>query len=187
MNKRRIQSHQRYGFHSLSKRSGIVIFDKPLFLRALRNELLSILLCWILGFLIAAATFWTDPMANDWPTDEMVNRGTKTSMLAGLPVAFVSGMGVALSVMNNEVSGLVGKNVHSLYPVKFHVVLPSLLFHHFLPFKCGDFGFTSPTCGQLWHVNFDYACYRRPGLEFRQIFCEVIQRRDFLWQSRPCF
>lgn len=87
---------------------GIVIFDKPLFLRSLRNELLSILMCWVLGFLIAAATFWTNPMADDWPTVEMVNRGTKTSMLSGLPVAFVSGMGVALSVMNNEVSGLVG-------------------------------------------------------------------------------
>ena len=96
-------------------------------------------------------------MAGSWPTEEMAGRGTKTSMLSGLPVAFVSGMGVALCVMNNEVSGLVGKNVHSLYPVKFHV-LPSLLFHHFLPFRCGDFGFTSPTCGQLWHVNFDYDC-----------------------------
>jgi hypothetical protein len=79
-------------------------------------------------------------------------------MLSGFLVAFVSGMGVALSVMHNEVSGLVGKNVRSLYPVKFYFVLPSLLFHRFLPFRRGDFGSAPSTCGQLWHVNSDYDC-----------------------------
>lgn len=93
-----------------SKCSGVIIWDKPLILRSLRNELLSILTCWVLGFLIAAATYWTT-MADSWPTSEMYSRGNKTSMLAGLPVAFVSGMGVAFSILDDNVSGVVGKNV----------------------------------------------------------------------------
>ena len=38
----------------------------------------------------------------------MVSRGTKTTFLAGIPIAFFSGLGVALSVLDDSTSSLVG-------------------------------------------------------------------------------
>mmetsp|Transcript_8046 Transcript_8046/g.18182 ORF Transcript_8046/g.18182 Transcript_8046/m.18182 type:complete len:241 (+) Transcript_8046:90-812(+) len=50
---------------------------------------------------------WTQ-MAQDWPTQEMLSRGTRTTFLAGIPIAFFSGLGVALSVLDDQTSSLVG-------------------------------------------------------------------------------
>ena len=47
-------------------------------------------------------------MADQWPTNEMISRGTKTTFLAGIPIAFFSGLGVALSVLDDSTSSLVG-------------------------------------------------------------------------------
>ena len=47
-------------------------------------------------------------MAEQWPTSEMISRGTKTTFLAGIPIAFFSGLGVALSVLDESTSSLVG-------------------------------------------------------------------------------
>lgn len=52
-------------------------------------------------------TFWTD-MAKEWPTSEMLSRGTRTTFLAGFPIAFFSGLGVAVSVLDDQTSSLVG-------------------------------------------------------------------------------
>ena len=50
---------------------------------------------------------WTQ-MAEEWPTQEMLSRGTRTTFLAGIPIAFFSGLGVALSVLDDQTSSLVG-------------------------------------------------------------------------------
>jgi len=47
-------------------------------------------------------------MAEDWPTSEMLSRGTRETLLAGIPIAFFSGLGVALSVLDDQTSSLVG-------------------------------------------------------------------------------
>mmetsp|Transcript_27225 Transcript_27225/g.50187 ORF Transcript_27225/g.50187 Transcript_27225/m.50187 type:complete len:190 (-) Transcript_27225:155-724(-) len=47
-------------------------------------------------------------MAEDWPTQEMLSRGTRATFLAGFPIAFFSGLGVALSVLDDQTSSLVG-------------------------------------------------------------------------------
>ena len=47
-------------------------------------------------------------MAEDWPTAEMLSRGTRTTFLCGIPIAFFSGLGVALSVLDDSTSSLVG-------------------------------------------------------------------------------
>ena len=47
-------------------------------------------------------------MAEDWPTQEMLSRGTRTTFLAGIPIAFFSGLGVAVSVLDDQTSSLVG-------------------------------------------------------------------------------
>lgn len=40
--------------------------------------------------------------------EEMLSRGTMTTFLAGIPIAFFSGIGVALSVLDDSTSSLVG-------------------------------------------------------------------------------
>mmetsp|Transcript_26298 Transcript_26298/g.55919 ORF Transcript_26298/g.55919 Transcript_26298/m.55919 type:complete len:241 (-) Transcript_26298:161-883(-) len=52
-------------------------------------------------------TGWTQ-MAETWPTEEMLGRGTPTTFYAGFPIAFFSGLGVALSVLDDQTSSLVG-------------------------------------------------------------------------------
>ena len=86
---------------------GLIIWDIPLIKRSARNEILSIVICIIYGLIIGACCFWTD-MGEGWPTLEMINRGTKTTLLIGIPIAFFSGMGVALSVLDDQTSSLVG-------------------------------------------------------------------------------
>jgi len=86
---------------------GLVIWDVPLINRSARNEICSIVICIIYGLIIGICTCWTD-MAEDWPTQEMLSRGTRTTFLAGIPIAFFSGLGVALSVLDDSTSSLVG-------------------------------------------------------------------------------
>ena len=50
---------------------------------------------------------WTQ-MAESWPTSEMLSRGTRATFLCGIPIAFFSGLGVALSVLDDKTSSLVG-------------------------------------------------------------------------------
>ena len=63
--------------------SGLIIQDVPLIKRSMKNELLSILLCIVLGLIIGACCSWTD-MAKDWPTNEMLGRGSPTTLYAGI-------------------------------------------------------------------------------------------------------
>ena len=42
------------------------------------------------------------------PTSEMFSRGQRETLLAGIPIAFFSGLGVALSVLDDQTSSLVG-------------------------------------------------------------------------------
>lgn len=46
--------------------------------------------------------------SDDWPTDEMLNRATPSSFYSGITIAFLTGMGVALSVLDDCMSKLVG-------------------------------------------------------------------------------
>jgi uncharacterized membrane protein len=50
---------------------------------------------------------WT-ALAKEWPTSEMVTRGSWTNFLVGLPIAFFSGLGVAVSLLDDQTSSLVG-------------------------------------------------------------------------------
>ncbi len=86
---------------------GVVIWDWPLIKRSVKIELISIILCLILGLIFGFSTYWTH-MADLWPTEEMYSRSSRHGFLAGIPIAFFSGMGVALSVLDDYVSSLVG-------------------------------------------------------------------------------
>ena len=62
---------------------GMIIWDVPLIKRSMKNELLSILLCIVLGLIASGCCAWTD-MAKEWPTNEMLGRGSPTTFYAGM-------------------------------------------------------------------------------------------------------
>mmetsp|Transcript_11177 Transcript_11177/g.26489 ORF Transcript_11177/g.26489 Transcript_11177/m.26489 type:complete len:545 (+) Transcript_11177:51-1685(+) len=86
---------------------GATINDPNMVKIALRTECVSLAVCIGIGGLIGFCTGWTD-LAHDWPTAEMTIRGDWQSLLVGLPVAFFSGLGVAVSLLDDQTSSLVG-------------------------------------------------------------------------------
>lgn len=86
---------------------GSTINDWKLVRLSLRNELISLVFCIIVGLVVGAITGVTT-LADDWPTDEMRSRATWTNFLVALPVAFFSGLGVAVSLLDDQMSSLVG-------------------------------------------------------------------------------
>jgi uncharacterized hydrophobic protein (TIGR00271 family) len=83
------------------------IQDWRLFRDAARTEFLSLIFCIVSGAAIGSCTGWTH-LAEDWPTQEMETRGTWQNFMVALPVAFFSGLGVAVSVLDQQTSSLVG-------------------------------------------------------------------------------
>lgn len=58
--------------------------------------------------LTPAILHWHLYLCSDWPTDEMLSRGTWQNLYVALPVAFFSGLGVAVSLLDDQTSSLVG-------------------------------------------------------------------------------
>jgi hypothetical protein len=86
---------------------GATIFDRRLVWRAFRTEVISLVFCVVLGAVIGACTGATY-LSEDWPTPEMTTRGSLQNFLVGLPVAFFSGLGVAVSLLDDQTNSLVG-------------------------------------------------------------------------------
>jgi uncharacterized membrane protein len=74
---------------------------------ALVTEVVSLFVCVITGVIVGACML-PFAIADDWPTSEMYNRGTSTNFWVGFPVAFFSGLGVAVSLLDDQTSSLVG-------------------------------------------------------------------------------
>jgi uncharacterized hydrophobic protein (TIGR00271 family) len=86
---------------------GATIHDWRLFRTAFRTEILSLVFCVVTGALVAACSGPTD-LGSEWPTEEMSVRGTWQNFLVALPVALFSGLGVAVSLLDDQTSSLVG-------------------------------------------------------------------------------
>ena len=86
---------------------GTTINDWKLVRKSIKVETLSLLFCIFMGFSIGAMTGPTS-LSDDWPTDEMMSRGTSETFFVSIPVAFVSGLGVAVSLLDDQASSLVG-------------------------------------------------------------------------------
>ncbi|KJE89698.1 hypothetical protein CAOG_01132 [Capsaspora owczarzaki ATCC 30864] len=86
---------------------GSVIRDRHLITTGVRSEVIGLSICLAMGFIMG--TIWTNwgPQFS-WPTSEMAARGDWTGMYIGICVAIASGFGVALSVLGNNTSSLVG-------------------------------------------------------------------------------
>ena len=86
---------------------GGTICDFRLVKRAAINEILSIVFCIFMGMIIGLITGLTS-LSNSWPTQEMMSRGTWSSFYVGIPTAFFSGLGVAVSLLDSQTNSLVG-------------------------------------------------------------------------------
>jgi uncharacterized hydrophobic protein (TIGR00271 family) len=86
---------------------GATIHDWRLFKMAFRSEIFSLLFCVMMGLLLGVCTGWTN-LAEEWPTSEMATRATWQNFMVGLPIAFFSGLGVAVSLLDDQTSSLVG-------------------------------------------------------------------------------
>ena len=86
---------------------GQSIGDKKLTRTALQTELISLAVCVVTGMAcgVCMAPF---EVASTWPTSEMLSRSTLTNLYFGIPIAFFSGLGVAVSLLDDQTSSLVG-------------------------------------------------------------------------------
>ena len=103
----------------LGSTMGFSLKKRSLVLLGLRNEGISLLICLLIGLIVAAivvpAKSWN---VQNWPSAEMVNRGSATGLVLGMFIAIPSGMGVALSVLGRNSGGLTGVAISlSLLPV----------------------------------------------------------------------
>jgi uncharacterized hydrophobic protein (TIGR00271 family) len=86
---------------------GTTICDWKMVKRSIRTECFSLIFCILVGAVIGAITGKTG-LADDWPTSEMSTRGQLDNFLVALPVAFFSGLGVAVSLLDDQTNSLVG-------------------------------------------------------------------------------
>lgn len=86
---------------------GTIINDRAMVRNAVIVEILSLAICIAVGFIIGIAMV---PFAErfDWPTEEMLQRSEAAGLLIGALIALPSGIGVALSVLGNNSSSLIG-------------------------------------------------------------------------------
>jgi uncharacterized hydrophobic protein (TIGR00271 family) len=86
---------------------GTCIHDWQMVRHSFRSECLSLVFCVVVGGIVGAITGPTS-LSDSWPTQEMYVRGTLTNFLVALPVAFFSGLGVAVSLLDDQTASLVG-------------------------------------------------------------------------------
>jgi len=86
---------------------GTIICDWKMVRLAAITEAVSLFICVVIGVALGAITGNT-ALVEDWPTEEMTSRATLQSLLVGIPIAFFSGLGVAVSLLDEQVNSLVG-------------------------------------------------------------------------------
>lgn len=86
---------------------GIAIKDLKMARMAIVCEVASLMLCILIG-VVVASIFLLTPAADDWPVPEMTSRGTMENFYAGIPIAFFSGLGVAVGLLDSQTNSLVG-------------------------------------------------------------------------------
>ena len=107
---------------------GGAVHDKSLAWCGMKNEIYSLLICILLGFLLGLPLVpWTseyyyhgtDIAQFQFPTSEMLSRGELRSLWVGVLIAVPSGAGVALSVLGGRNYRRVSKYFEAL-PIHFY-------------------------------------------------------------------
>jgi len=86
---------------------GISIGDFKMVRMALVTEVVSLIICIVIGLIFGASMISFD-VAECWPVGEMTSRGTITNFLVGIPIALFSGLGVAVGLLDSQTNSLVG-------------------------------------------------------------------------------
>ena len=86
---------------------GTVINRWPLVRLGIRSSMAGLTICVLWGFIMGLCLARWGPY-HAWPTTEMSSRGTVDGLYYGIVVAVFSGVGVALSILGNNTSSLVG-------------------------------------------------------------------------------
>lgn len=98
---------------------GAVLHDVNLIKAGIRNNLIVVTECIIVGFLYGLVVFnWADewhPPGDIWPTDEMISRSTWRGVVMGALQASAAGGAVALSLLSNNWTALVGVAIASTF------------------------------------------------------------------------
>eukprot|EP00486_Rosalina_sp_Unknown_P015472 CAMPEP_0201595676 /NCGR_PEP_ID=MMETSP0190_2-20130828/192602_1 /ASSEMBLY_ACC=CAM_ASM_000263 /TAXON_ID=37353 /ORGANISM="Rosalina sp." /LENGTH=488 /DNA_ID=CAMNT_0048055747 /DNA_START=1419 /DNA_END=2885 /DNA_ORIENTATION=- len=92
---------------------GWTLKDWNMFKMGLKNECVSLFVCVAVGFVTGYIWFAVSAPEDDdgnliWPTDEMKSRGHVPGLASGAFIAAVSGVGVALSVLGEYLSTVIG-------------------------------------------------------------------------------
>eukprot|EP01083_Nonionella_stella_P067087 177201_1 len=87
---------------------GATLGEKDMATIGLRNEMISIVVCIVVGFVGGYLYTWISQNSMDWPTSEMMGRGHPIALADGAFIAAVSGIGVALSVLGDYVATIIG-------------------------------------------------------------------------------
>eukprot|EP01083_Nonionella_stella_P014734 41322_1 len=87
---------------------GVTLRNRPMAKLGIRNEVFSLFICIIIGFVVGFFYALGTNNRNDWPTEEMASRGNPWALADGAFIAFASGIGVALSVIGDYLSTVIG-------------------------------------------------------------------------------
>jgi uncharacterized membrane protein len=101
---------------------GISIGDYKMVRMGLVTEVVSLIICIVIGLIFAGAML-PFKVALDWPVEQMTSRGTMTNFWIGFPIAFFSGLGVAVGILDDQTNSLVGVAISaSLLPPAVRIV-----------------------------------------------------------------
>lgn len=100
---------------------GLSIGDFKMVRMGLVTEIVSLIVCVVVGALFAAVMLPFD-ISDEWPTGEMESRGTITNFLVGIPIAFFSGLGVAVGLLDSQTNSLVGVGKVFCYDLNTEIV-----------------------------------------------------------------
>lgn len=87
---------------------GITIGDYKLVRMGFVTEIVSLAICIIIGVIVAGCFLPLKDATDDWPEEEMLGRGEMRNFYAGIPIAFFSGLGVAVGLLDSQTNSLVG-------------------------------------------------------------------------------
>eukprot|EP01083_Nonionella_stella_P094493 265124_1 len=133
---------------------GVTLGNRPMARIGVRNECVSLLICVLIGFVVGFFYALGTKNRNDWPTNEMAGRGDPWALSDGAFIAAASGVGVALSVLGDYLSTVVGVAISaSLLPpaVNCGMLLSFCIYESIKP-HCVEY----PGCGTTESVH-DYS------------------------------
>lgn len=86
---------------------GISIGDYKMVRMGAVTEVVSLLACILVGSITVAFMLPFD-VSDEWPSKNMTDRGTLENFWCGIPIAFFSGLGVAVGLLDSQTNSLVG-------------------------------------------------------------------------------